>query len=49
LPSRCLTSTTAIFTSVSNNFKDKALQAALKGVYAPDSTEGHGITRHASM
>ena len=29
-------STTAIYTSVSNDFKNKTLQAALKRVYAPN-------------
>lgn len=32
-------STTAIYTSVSNDFKNKALQAALARVYAPDGEE----------
>ncbi len=31
-------STTAIYASVSNDFKIKTLQAALKRVYAPDPT-----------
>ena len=33
-------STTAIYTSVSNDFKSKTLQAALKRVYAPEPKEG---------
>jgi len=32
-------STTAIYTSVSNDFKNKTLQAALKRVYAPNGRE----------
>ena len=32
-------STTAIYTSVSNDFKNKTLQAALKRVYAPNGKE----------
>jgi integrase/recombinase XerC len=32
-------STTAIYTSVSNDFKNKTLQAALTRVYAPDAQE----------
>ena len=32
-------STTAIYTSVSNDFKNKTLQAALKRVYAPSGKE----------
>ncbi|WP_235835739.1 hypothetical protein [Arthrobacter terricola] len=32
-------STTAIYTSVSNDFKNKALQSALKRVYTPTPTK----------
>ena len=32
-------STTAIYTSVSNDFKNKTLKAALKRVYAPNGKE----------
>ena len=37
-------STTAIYTSVSNDFKTKTLQAALKRVYAPPGAAVRGDT-----
>lgn len=42
-------STTAIYTSVSNDFKNKTIQAALRRVYQPDEAEGtnHEACVHA--
>ncbi|WP_442791745.1 hypothetical protein [Mycolicibacterium sp. ND9-15] len=39
-------STTAIYTSVSDDFKTKTLQAALRRVYGSSTTTGEGGDEH---